>query len=154
MRNRDDKNDGEAKPNLGAPRRRALFAIAFAFVAGGFGLWEGGQRSASAHAEAQRLVAAGATLIDVRTTQEFEAGHIPGAVHVPVHEIEARAHELGPKTRPVVVYCRSGNRSARAARMLRARGFTEVFDLGAMSRWSQGTSSVGETETTRRDGVQ
>lgn len=74
-------------------------------------------------------------MVDVRTTQEFAAGHIPGAIHIPVHEIERRSNELGAKDKPIVVYCRSGNRSASATRMLKARGFTQIYDLGAMDRW-------------------
>ncbi|MCB9653382.1 MAG: rhodanese-like domain-containing protein [Deltaproteobacteria bacterium] len=101
----------------------------------GFSVWQGSQRSASAHSEAHRLVEAGAILVDVRTTQEFAAGHIPGAIHIPVHEIERRSNELGAKDKPIVVYCRSGNRSASATRMLKARGFTQIYDLGAMDRW-------------------
>jgi rhodanese-related sulfurtransferase len=63
------------------------------------------------------------------------SGHLPGAGSVPVQELDRRMDEVGPRTRPVVVYCRSGMRSARAARMLRAAGFTAVRDLGAMRRW-------------------
>jgi phage shock protein E len=53
---------------------------------------------------------------------------------VPVDDLDRRLPELEPKDRPVVVYCRSGRRSARAAAALRAAGF-RVADLGPMSRW-------------------
>ncbi len=86
-------------------------------------------------AEARRLVQAGARLVDVRTPGEFAAGHIDGAVNVPIQELEGRLHELGPKRDAIVLYCRSGNRSNRAATLLRSAGYATVHDLGAMSRW-------------------
>ena len=86
-------------------------------------------------AEARRLVASGARLVDVRTEGEFAAGHVPGAVNIPVQELGRRVGELEPKDRPVVLYCRSGSRSSRAAHMLRSAGFSHVHDLGGMSRW-------------------
>lgn len=86
--------------------------------------------------DARSLVAGGALLLDVRTTSEFAAGHIAGAQNIPVHTLEDRIAGLSAdERRPVVVYCRSGARSARAARILRSAGFTDVHDLGAMSRW-------------------
>jgi phage shock protein E len=85
--------------------------------------------------EAHRLVERGALLVDVRSPDEFAAGHLPNAVNVPVGELDARLGELGPKDRPLVLYCRSGNRSARAAGTLTRAGFTGVHNLGAMSRW-------------------
>lgn len=83
--------------------------------------------------EARRLVEAGATLLDVRTVEEFGDGHLPGAVNIPVDELAARLGEV-PEQRPVVVYCRSGNRSARAAKVLVEKGY-QVRDLGPMDAW-------------------
>lgn len=96
------------------------------------------ETSQPAHAQAPaadpaRLVDEGATLLDVRTPAEFARGHVQGAVNLPVQELEARVAELDA-SKPVVVYCRRGNRSATAARILSARGF-EVTDVGAMSDW-------------------
>lgn len=85
--------------------------------------------------EAQALVAAGATLLDVRTPEEFASGHIDGALLVPVDELEGRLTEVS-RDRPVVVYCRSGGRSARAASILGEAGY-EVHDLGGMSSWDE-----------------
>ncbi len=85
-------------------------------------------------AEARQLVAQGATLLDVRTPGEFRAGHIEGAKLIPVQELGSRIAEVGSRDVPVVVYCRSGNRSATAARMLRDAGY-KVYDLGPMSAW-------------------
>jgi phage shock protein E len=83
--------------------------------------------------QARKLVADGALLLDVRSPEEYVAGHVEGARNVPVQAI-ARA-VWGDPNRPVVVYCQSGMRSRRAAGLLRERGFTSVYDLGAMSRW-------------------
>lgn len=84
--------------------------------------------------QAHVLVEKGATLVDVRSPEEYAEGHIEGAVNIPVGDIARRAGEI-PKDKPVVVYCRSGVRSARAAGALKAAGYTQVYDLGAMGRW-------------------
>ena len=86
-------------------------------------------------AEARKLVAAGARLIDVRSAEEFGRGHLPGAVNIPVQEIDRRLGEVGPTEGDVVVYCRSGHRSGRAAQLLREHGFTRVHNLGPMTAW-------------------
>lgn len=84
---------------------------------------------------ARELVQKGARLVDVRTRSEFTEGHLPGALNLPVQDLERRLSELGAKDQPVVLYCRSGQRSARAARILKAAGFTAVHDLGSISNW-------------------
>ncbi len=86
-------------------------------------------------ATAQRLVAAGARLVDVRTQQEFDAGHLPGAVLIPYDQIAARAAELGSKEAPIVLYCRTGRRTAIAKSALEALGFTRVWDLKGLTNW-------------------
>lgn len=88
-----------------------------------------------APAEAKRLVASGALLVDVRTAGEFASGHIDGAKNIPVADLDRRAKELA-KDKVVIVYCASGMRSASAARTLKSLGFGVVHDLGSMSRWS------------------
>jgi phage shock protein E len=84
---------------------------------------------------ARDLVAGGAKLVDVRSPEEFAAGHLPGAINIPVHELAGRETEIGPASTPVIVYCRSGARSSRAKGLLRRAGFGMVHNLGAMSRW-------------------
>ncbi|MCR9164330.1 MAG: rhodanese-like domain-containing protein [Nannocystaceae bacterium] len=86
-------------------------------------------------AQAHALVADGAHLIDVRSPEEYAAGHVEGARNIPHGEIGARASEVGAKDEPVVVYCRSGVRSAKAKATLEAAGFSEVHNLGGMARW-------------------
>lgn len=86
----------------------------------------------------RELVAKGAPLIDVRTPEEFEAGHVEGAINIPVDQVGNRLSEIkdlvAGKNNTLVIYCRSGNRSAQAARTLRAAGL-EVVDFGPMSAW-------------------
>ncbi len=89
-------------------------------------------------ARAHELVSRGSTLLDVRSPEEFSAGHIQDARNIPVEDLLARLHELGPKDRPVAVYCRSGRRSAFATRLLGACGFAQVDDLGGID--ASGTS--------------
>jgi len=75
-------------------------------------------------------------LLDVRTADEFSAQHIPGAVLLPVDEIAARAEaELPDKAALILVYCRSGVRSANAARELVSMGYLNVFDFGGIVDW-------------------
>lgn len=84
-------------------------------------------------AEARRLVAAGAVLLDVRSPGEFQSGHPAPARNIPVDELEGRMSEL-PRDKTVVVYCLSGGRSRQAAAMLSRAGYT-VRDLGTVSAW-------------------
>jgi phage shock protein E len=84
---------------------------------------------------ARDLVARGAVLLDVRTPDEFRDEHLKGALNLPLQELAARLDELGSRERAVVVYCRSGRRSAEAASLLRQRGFRHVHDMGAMLEW-------------------
>jgi rhodanese-related sulfurtransferase len=74
-------------------------------------------------------------VLDVRTPQEFAAGHVPGAVNVPHDQLAARLGQV-PKDKDVVLYCRSGRRSALAADVLAANGYTRVSHLeGDMQAW-------------------
>jgi rhodanese-related sulfurtransferase len=81
------------------------------------------------------LVEEGALLLDVREPDEWEAGHAPAAVHVPMKEVQARQREL-PKDRRIVAVCRSGGRSAAVTEALTAWGFDAVNLAGGMQAWS------------------
>jgi rhodanese-related sulfurtransferase len=85
------------------------------------------------------------TILDVRSRAEFEAGHLPGAIHLPFWQVGARLGEIpGVKTDPIVVYCGHGPRAWMAGAVLRRRGFTDVGYLeGHMSGWH----SAGLPET-------
>lgn len=83
----------------------------------------------------RELVANGAFLLDVRTPEEFLDRHIEGAKNIPVQELANRVGEVGAKDRPIVVYCRSGVRSASAAKLLKSAGYEDVLDIGAIGNW-------------------
>ena len=85
--------------------------------------------------QARELVANGATLLDVRSPEEFAGEHIDGAVSIPIQELMGRMDELGDKSDELVVYCLSGSRSAMAKRMLERNDFTNVHDLGGIGQW-------------------
>ena len=77
-----------------------------------------------------------ALLIDVRTDEEYKTGHIPDSILMPVDELESLLGELpSDKETALIVYCRTGRRSAAAADMLRKAGYTRVFDLGGIVSW-------------------
>jgi len=75
-------------------------------------------------------------LIDVRTPEEFADGHIPGAINISVQTLADRLDEV-PRGVPVVVYCRSGNRSAQASQILAQAGYETIYDLGSIGAWQQ-----------------
>ncbi|MFF7234934.1 rhodanese-like domain-containing protein [Streptomyces collinus] len=81
-----------------------------------------------------------AVLLDVREPDEWRAGHAPGAVHLPLSELSELSAGAGlpaaAQDRPLVVICRSGNRSRRAAALLAARGADAVDVIGGMRDWA------------------
>ncbi len=77
-------------------------------------------------------IKAGAKVIDVRTTEEFNEEHYPNALNIPVDQIRQRLTEFGEKNAPIVVYCASGSRSAFAARLLKSAGYTDVINAGGL----------------------
>ena len=77
-------------------------------------------------------------LVDIRQAAEYQTGHLPGARHIPVGELEERLAELDPAL-PTVVYCGSGLRSRAAATVLAHAGFAEVYHLaGGLHSWHGG----------------
>lgn len=73
-------------------------------------------------------------LLDVRTEEEYNDGHIEGAYLIPVQELENRLNEI-PVGKQIIVYCRSGNRSRTAANILMENGFGMVYDMGGIVGW-------------------
>lgn len=74
-------------------------------------------------------------LLDVRTPEEFASGHIHGAVNIPQDSLESRLSEV-PTDQPIVLYCRSGNRSATASQILARAGYASIYDLGGLNDWT------------------
>ena len=98
--------------------------------------------------EARTLVAwpPGVLVVDVRTAEEYDEGHLPGARRVQLDEIAA-AIDAGefpaPADAPLLVYCRAGSRSAQAAALLSERGFRRVYDLeGGIMAWGEAGQPV------------
>lgn len=77
-------------------------------------------------------------LLDVRTPKEYEAGHIEGAVNINYFDENflAQAEQRFNKDEPVLLYCRSGNRSAKATAVMKEAGFKDIYDLkGGFNAW-------------------
>ena len=87
----------------------------------------------------QRLLDEGALLVDVRERDEWEQGRIPGAVHVPRGHLESRIEQAAPdRSRPVVLYCAAGNRSAFGAKALVELGYEQPVSLaGGYTDWQR-----------------
>ncbi|MGN0963260.1 MAG: rhodanese-like domain-containing protein [Clostridia bacterium] len=85
-------------------------------------------------------------LLDVRTEEEFEAEHIPGAICIPNETIgDSAIPELPDKEQTIFIYCRSGNRSKDAAEKLVRQGYTHIIEFGGINDWNGETVS-GEEE--------
>ena len=75
-------------------------------------------------------------ILDVRTQEEFDSGHIPGAICIPNESIsEAVLQQLPSKDQLLLVYCRSGNRSRQAAGKLANLGYTHIVEFGGIGSW-------------------
>lgn len=75
-------------------------------------------------------------ILDVRTQEEYDQGHIPGAVLIPDYEIEQAAQDMLPdKDQLILVYCRSGRRSKNAAQVLAELGYTNIKEFGGILDW-------------------
>ena len=72
------------------------------------------------------------TIVDVRNTWEYDEGHVNNAVNIPLNEIPARIDEIRKLNRPVILYCRSGNRSGAAVHILKQAGVTNVYNGGGI----------------------
>ncbi len=87
--------------------------------------------------EAHIYYLSGSYILDVRQPEEYESGHIPGSTLIPLGELPDRLDEL-QKGEPIVVVCRSGNRSATGRDILTNAGFNDVTSMaGGMNRWQQ-----------------
>ena len=88
--------------------------------------------------EAKRIMDSGEEhiILDVREQDEFDEGHIPGAILIPYTEIDSQAEEKMPdKNAQILVYCRSGRRSKIAAEALSKLGYTNIKEFGGMIDW-------------------
>jgi phage shock protein E len=80
------------------------------------------------------LMKQGAIVVDVRTPAEFKSGHIRGSINIPLNQLRNNLHRLRDKHKPVISCCASGARSRVAATLLRAQGYTQVYNGGGWMR--------------------
>lgn len=123
--------------------------VALAVVSSAMLIWSfiGGKLSGVEQADtlkATRLFNDDALVLDVREDKEFAAGHIPKAKHIPLGQLAGRLNELDKfKNKPVLVTCRSGQRSARACGMLKKAGFETVYNqAGGIIAWERANLPV------------
>jgi rhodanese-related sulfurtransferase len=122
-----------------------LALVALFIASGAMLFWPEIQRLAFGGAqigtlEATRLMNQGTTLIlDVREGDEYAAGHLPRARHIPLSQLSKRVDEIGKfKDKPVIVTCKTGARAGAATRLLKQAGFNSVFELrGGLNAWQQ-----------------
>ena len=118
--------------------------VSLAVVSGGMLAWSflGSRLSGIEQADtfkATRLYNDDALILDVREDKEYAAGHIPKAKHIPLGSLNSRIKELDKyKNKPILVNCRSGQRSTRACGILKKAGFETVFNLsGGITAWER-----------------
>jgi rhodanese-related sulfurtransferase len=124
--------------------RDNLLLFAIAIISGAMLLWPlirrgtGGPWASTLEAT-QMINRQDALVIDVREDAEYAKGHIVGARHIPLAQLEARAKELQKfKSKPVITCCESGNRSSAAIATLKKLGFENVYNLaGGYAGWQQ-----------------
>ena len=121
-------------------KRFLLMLLTFTLPLGCVGCSTGGSASydqiSGAQAKALMDSESGYIIIDARTQEEYDQGHIPGAIMIPEYEIADRAEkELPDKNKLILVYCRSGRRSKIAAEELVKLGYTNVKEFGGIIDW-------------------
>ena len=121
-------------------KRFLIALLTFALPFGCIGCSDGGSASydqiSGAEAKALMDSESGYIIIDARTQEEYDQGHIPGAILIPEYEIADRAEkELPDKDQLILVYCRSGRRSKIAAEELVKLGYTNVKEFGGIIDW-------------------
>lgn len=94
-----------------------------------FGIFKSFMGGGASNQEVKEAIQNGATLVDVRSPQEFASGSVPGAVNIPVDKMGLEQKRLN-KNKTIVVFCRSGNRSAQAKQILESNGFKSVINGG------------------------
>lgn len=127
-----------------------IFLVITAVVSGGMLLWSFFGRRLIGVAEVgtfeatQLINQKDAVVLDVRDEGEFKSGHIPNSRHIPLAGIGSRLKELEKfRQRPIVIICRSGNRSGAAVGILKKNGFNDVVVLrGGLMAWEQANLPV------------
>lgn len=85
----------------------------------------------------------GTILLDVRTYEEYKKGHIPGAINIPLREIEMENLDSIPdKNADYIIYCESGSRSREATKKLAFLGYKKVYDYGSIKNWDESFKKI------------
>jgi len=119
-----------------------IFVVAIAVISGGALLWPAlaprGRRASPLQATQLMNRGKATAVIDVRGSDEFTAGHLRDAKHIPLADLNNRIGELDKsKTKTVIVVCQSGNRADKAVRQIKAAGFDDVYALdGGIAAWT------------------
>ena len=98
--------------------------------------------------DAAEMIAAddGHLLVDVRTKEEFEEKHLPGAILLPVDDIKSgKLERLPDKDQTILLYCRTGRRAKDAAEYLAKKGYTNIYEIGGIIDWKGETVTGNET---------
>ena len=98
--------------------------------------------------DAAEMIAAddGHLLVDVRTKEEFEEKHLPGAILLPVDDIkDGKLERLPDKDQIILLYCRTGRRAKDAAEYLAKKGYTNIYEIGGIIDWKGETVTGSET---------
>ena len=122
-------------------RRMTAVFLCFVLLLCGCSGQETGEYTQISQEEAYSMMNQGDVIVlDVREAEEYDAGHIAGAVLLPVGSIRAdtAAAVIPTKDTTVLVYCRSGNRSKSASAALAGLGYTSVYEFGGISTWPYG----------------
>ena len=125
-------------------KRIILFLLAFFLLAGCGGTAADGSYQQITQEEAKEMMdTQDVIILDVREQDEYDSGHIPDAILLPVDIIdeETAAAVIPDKESTVLVYCRSGNRSKTASSTLAELGYTNIYEFGGISTWPYETES-------------
>ena len=125
------------KPRRRSARIAGSFVLTAALLACARGGAETGSSIEPSELAAQISAGTAPVILDVRTPEEFASGHIPGAVNIPIDQLEGRLATAGlPRSDEIVVHCERGPRAAKAEAILEASGYADVRDLsGHMQAW-------------------
>ncbi|WP_353661922.1 rhodanese-like domain-containing protein [Hydrogenimonas sp. SS33] len=122
-------------------KKTTIFVITALVAAVGYYLYLTGAifanfESVAPHQAFEKMKEKNVAILDVRTPSEYQQGHIAGAKLIPVQNLKSRLDELKPlQGKRVLVYCRSGHRSAIASRILADNGFKPLNIKGGINRW-------------------
>lgn len=113
-----------------------VFGVVIVIIVGLFTLFNQNSKDTLTFTDVQASMSDGSSLLDVREADEYQEGHIKGAINLPLSQIQTGSFGDLTKDKPHYVYCRSGNRSAQATEILQTAGY-KITDLGAMDSVAQ-----------------